>query len=157
MEEQNNKELIIIRIFDAPRDQVFQAWTDSKIISQWWGPNGVTNTVNALDARPGGAIDIVMLAGGVLGDMAGNEWPMLGTFKEVIAPEKLVYTSSAIVDNKPILECLNTVTFDEEDGKTKMTLHVVVTDAAPEAKGPLSGMKMGWTMSIDKLSKLLSL
>lgn len=152
---ENNKELTIERTFDAPRELVWKAWTDVEMLKKWWGPRGVTNPVCKMDARPGGAIDIVMLAGKELGPLAGNEWPMRGQVQEVIEPEKLVFTSSAIINNKPILENLVTVTFKEDDGKTKMTLHIIVTKTTPEAEGPLSGMKMGWTQSIDKLEEML--
>lgn len=149
---QNNKELTIIRVFNAPREKVFKAWTEPELVAKWWGPKGVTNPTCEWDARPGGVIDVVMLAGEELGDLKGSEWPMKGTFREVDPPNRLVYTSSAIMDNKPILECTNTVIFEEQDGKTKMILKIVVTKASPEAEGPLSGMEIGWNQSIDKLA-----
>jgi len=155
MTAENKRELTIVRVFNAPRELVYKAWTDPKLLAQWWGPQGVTNPKCEVDARPGGAIDIVMLAGVELGDLQGSEWPMAGVFQEVISPEKLVYTSSAIMDNKPILETTNTVTFEEYEGKTKLTLHVLVTQATPEADGPLAGMEMGWNQSIDKLASLV--
>lgn len=153
--QEDNRELTIVRVFDAPRDVVFKAWTDPDIFAQWWGPDGVTNPTCVFEAKPGGKIDIVMLAGSELGEMEGSEWPMRGTVQEIVPPEKLVYTSSAIMDNKPILGGLNTVTFEDQDGKTKMTLHVSITSVTPEAEGPLSGMKIGWSQSIDKLAKLI--
>jgi uncharacterized protein YndB with AHSA1/START domain len=156
MTENSNRELTIVRVFDAPRELVFRAWTEPELMAQWWGPHGVTNPTCELDVKPGGAIHIVMLAGEELGDLKGSEWPMKGTFQEVAPPEKLVYTSSAIMDDKPIIESTNTVTFEEVDGKTKLTLHVLVTHATPEAEGPLSGMEMGWSQSIDKLAKLVA-
>jgi uncharacterized protein YndB with AHSA1/START domain len=156
MSENNNRELTITRIFDAPRELVFKAWTDPGLVAQWWGPEGVTNPVCNLDVQPGGAIEIVMLAGEQLGELKGSEWPMKGTFQEISPPEKIVYTSSAIMDGKPIIESTNTVTFEEVDGKTKLTLTVIVTKATPEAEGPLSGMKIGWSQSIDKLAKLIA-
>ncbi|MGZ3593758.1 MAG: SRPBCC domain-containing protein, partial [Syntrophales bacterium] len=82
--------LVITRFFDAPRDIVFKAWTDEKLVAQWWGPNGFANPVCELDARPGGAIHI---------DMRGPDgvvYPMKGIFHEIAEPERLVFTSSAI-------------------------------------------------------------
>lgn len=156
MTENNNRELIIERVFDAPREKVFNAWIKPELVSQWWGPNGVTNPVCNIDARPGGKLRIVMLAGEELGNLRGSEWPVEGTFQEVLPPEKIVYAATAILDNKPIMESINTITFEESGGKTKMRLHVVVTNATPEAEGPLSGMSAGWTQSIDKLAKQIS-
>ncbi|HUD07156.1 MAG TPA: SRPBCC domain-containing protein [Candidatus Saccharimonadales bacterium] len=155
MSDDDNRELTITRVFNAPREKVFKAWTDPSLVAKWWGPEGVTNPTCEWDAQPGGAIDVVMLAGEELGDLQGSKWPMKGVFQEVTSPEKLVYSSSAIMEGKPILDCLNTVTFEEDDAGTKMTLHIVVTKVTPEAEGPLAGMKMGWTQSIDKLARLL--
>lgn len=151
----NNYELVIERVFDAPIALVWQAWIDPEMLRQWWGPRGVTNFICEMNARPGGAIYIVMLAGQELGELAGQKWPMTGVVREVIEQEKLVFISSAIMNNKPILENLVTITFKEHQGKTKITLHVVVTKTTPEAAGPLSGMKAGWTQSIEKLGEYL--
>jgi uncharacterized protein YndB with AHSA1/START domain len=155
MSDDKPRQLTIERLIKAPREQVFKAWTDPTLVAQWWGPDGVTNPVCELDVRPGGAIDIVMLAGPELGEMQGSKWPMSGVFKEVTSPSKLVYLSSAVMDGKPILECLNTVVFEDQGDKTKLTLQVVVTKATPEAEGPLAGMFAGWNQSIGKLVKLL--
>lgn len=151
--EETIKQLHIIREINAPREQVFKAWTDPELLKQWWGPNGVTNPVCELDLRPGGSINIVMLAGSELGDLTGSEWPMTGIFQEIIPPSKLVYTSSAVIDGKPILDTTNTLTLEDHDGKTKMTLTIIVTRMTPEAEGPLSGMEVGWNQSLDKLIK----
>jgi uncharacterized protein YndB with AHSA1/START domain len=153
----SKRELVITRVFDAPRELVFRAWTDPKLMAKWWGPRGVTNPVCELDARPGGSIHIVMLAGKHLGDLEGQKWPMKGTFNEVIPPKRIVYTSSAIEDESgnPQLENKVTITLEELGRKTKMTLHVVVTKAGPGTEGPLSGMELGWNQSIDKLGEEL--
>jgi uncharacterized protein YndB with AHSA1/START domain len=65
------KEFAIVREYDAPREKVFQAWTDPALISQWWGPEGVFTPICEVDARPGGLIHIVMEAGEALGDYKG--------------------------------------------------------------------------------------
>jgi uncharacterized protein YndB with AHSA1/START domain len=160
----SNNDLLIERSFNAPRKLVWKAWTDPETLRGWWGPKGVTNPVCEIDVRPQGVIHIIMLAGKELGELEGNEWPMKGVVQEVIEPEKLVFTSAAIVNNKPILENLVTLTLKEDGnpstsprtGKTKMTLHVMVTKTTPEAAGPLAGMKQGWSQSIDKLANLLN-
>ncbi|HEV2339234.1 MAG TPA: SRPBCC domain-containing protein [Patescibacteria group bacterium] len=156
--ESNTKELTLIRIFDAPRALVWKAWTDPKLLAEWWGPRGVTNPVCEFDATQGGKIHIVMLAGETLGDLTGARWPMKGEIQEITEPLRLVFTSRALRDGDeyPILETLCTVTFVEEGNKTKMTLHVVVTKATVEAEDPLKGMKMGWSQSLDKLGEFLA-
>jgi uncharacterized protein YndB with AHSA1/START domain len=153
--EDTKKELTLARVYDAPRDLVFKAWTDPKLVAQWWGPRGVTSTVNNWETRQGGKLDLVMLAGEELGPMKGQEWPMTGEFKEVEEPNKLVFTGNAIVNGKEVMEHLTTVTLEEDGNKTKMTVHIVVTKATPEAAGPLSGMEMGWNQQLDKLGEFL--
>jgi|SRR5579871_1193497 len=153
---EDHKELTMTRVFDAPRELVFKAWTDPKLVEQWWGPRGVTNPVCEIDAKVGGNINIVMLAGEELGPMKGQKWPMTGTFQEIVEPEKIVFSSNAIMDGKPILEHLTTVTLEERDSKTTMTVHVKVTKTTPEAAGPLSGMEMGWNQQLDKLVEFIA-
>jgi uncharacterized protein YndB with AHSA1/START domain len=153
--EDIKKELTLERTYDAPIELVWKMWTDPKLVAQWWGPRGVTNTTNSWEARPGGKIDLVMLAGEELGPMAGQKWPMTGEFKVVEQPAKLVFTGNAILNGKEVLQHLATVTFEEAGDKTKMTVHIVVTKATPEAAGPLSGMEMGWNMQLDKLGEFL--
>ena len=154
--EGQNKELTLTRVFDAPIEKVWEYWTDPKLIQQWWGPNGVTNPTCVWEAKPEGNIHIVMLAGQELGPMAGQEWPMTGEFQEVVAPEKLVYSSNAIMDGKVVLETLTTVTFAEDNGKTTMTVHIVVTMVTEEGKFALQGMEMGWNQQLDKLVAMVA-
>jgi uncharacterized protein YndB with AHSA1/START domain len=140
----------IVRVFDAPRALVWQAWTDPKMLAQWFGPRGFSSRVPELDARVGGRLRVVMHG------PDGSEYPMKGTFREVVAPERLVFSNIAI-DNegKHLLEGLTTVTFAEQGGKTTMTLHTHAVGRVPIAKQMLAGMEVGWTQSIDKLGTLL--
>jgi uncharacterized protein YndB with AHSA1/START domain len=144
--------LTITRILDAPRERVFKVWTDPRHLAQWWGPKGFTNPLCQMDVRPGGAIRI---------DMRGPDgvvYPMGGVFHEIVKPERLVFISSAFEDEEghPQLEVLNTVTFIELGGKTKLTLHAVVVKSAPAAAAGLAGMEEGWTQSLDKLAQYLA-
>ncbi len=152
---EQNKELTLTRVFDAPRETVWKYWADASLIQKWWGPNGVTNPTCVWDAKPQGKIHIVMLAGKKLGPLAGQEWPMTGEFEELQEPEKLVFTANAIMNGKPILQHRTTVTLKEENNKTKMTVHIVVTMITPEAAGALKGMDMGWNQQLDKLGECL--
>lgn len=145
------QELITTRIFDAPRAVVFKAWTDPAQLKIWWGPKGFTNPLCEVDVRPGGAIRIHMRA------PDGNVYPMTGMFHEILEPERLVFTSSALgQDGEPLFEILNTVTFSEESGKTKLTLHASVSNVKGEAAQHLAGMEQGWSMSLDRLAKLIA-
>jgi uncharacterized protein YndB with AHSA1/START domain len=146
------REVVFTRILDAPRELVFKAWTDPKQMAQWWGPRYFTNPVCELDVRPGGAILIHMRA------PDGVVYPMKGVFHEVVEPERLVFTSSALEDDEgnPQMEDLTTVTFEEADGKTRLTVRAVVTKAEPVAAGALEGMEEGWNQSLDRLTEFLS-
>ena len=141
----------IVRTFDAPRALVWQAWTDPKMMAQWFGPRGFTSTVPKLDARVGGALRIVMHG------QDGNDYPMKGVFLEVVAPERLVFTNIALDhDGNHLLEGETTVTFTEQGGKTTLTLHTRAVGRVPMAPQMLAGMNAGWTQSIDKLGELLA-
>lgn len=141
------QELNITRIFPAPRPLVFKVWTDSRHVAQWWGAAGYTNPVCELDVRPGGAIRIDMTSpDGVL-------IPVSGRYHEIVAPERLVFTTTAFVDEDgvPQLEGLHTVTFADHGGKTRLTLRCVVFRATPAMAVSLAGMEQGWDESLDRL------
>jgi uncharacterized protein YndB with AHSA1/START domain len=141
------QELVLTRLFDAPRELVFKAWTDPKRVAQWWGPHGFTNPVCELDPRPGGAIRIHMRG------PDGTVHPMTGVFREVVRPERLVFTSAALDSNgKPMFEVLTAVTFAEESGKTKQILRARVIKTTPQAAPYTAGMEQGWTQSLERLT-----
>jgi uncharacterized protein YndB with AHSA1/START domain len=140
------REFIITREYDAPRDLVFKAWTDPRHLVQWWGPKGFTNPVCEWDARPGKAIYVVMRGPN------GVDYPMGGEFREVVAPEKLVFTSGAMDEDKNLLfEFLHTVTLVERGGRTKLTIRSVVTATTPEAGKYIGGFEAGMTQSLERL------
>jgi uncharacterized protein YndB with AHSA1/START domain len=144
------QEVNITRIFDAPRELVFKMWTDPDLLEKWWGPKDFTNPVCKLDARVGGSMRIVMQG------PDGMKYPTRGIFTEITEPERIVFTNIKEGDNgEAQLEVLNTVTFTEENGKTKMTLSAVVVKSTPEACGSVEGMNVGWNQSIDRLADLL--
>jgi len=141
------QELVTTRVFDAPLELVFKAWTDPERLKRWWGPKGFTNPVCEVDVRPGGAIRIHMQA------PDGNVYPMTGVFQEIVELERLVFTSSALDQNgEPLFEVMNTVTFAAEGGKTKLTVRASVTKAKGGAAQHLAGMQQGWSLSLDRLA-----
>lgn len=148
-------ELTLTRIFDAPRELVWKAWTDPKHVAQWWGPHGFTNPLCQWDAQPGKAILVHMH--GPKGSPFDFDMPMGGTFQEVRALEQLVFITNAMADEtgKPQLEVRNTVTFEDYNGKTKITLQAVVLKSTPAVAGAIAGMEQGWTQSLEKLTTLL--
>jgi uncharacterized protein YndB with AHSA1/START domain len=142
----NEREIIISRLFDASPDSVFEAWTDPEHLARWWGPEGFTNPVCEIDLRLGGTWRIVMRA------PDGTEYPCGGVYLEIVASKRLVFTNIA-VDNEgtPVLDGLTSVTFEEEDGKTKLTLRTRAVALVPGAVEKLAGMDTGWSMSLDRL------
>lgn len=140
-------ELVITRVFDAPRELVWRAWTEAKHLGQWWGPHQFTNPVCEVDVRPGGAIRIDMRA------PDGTVHPMTGEFQEVMEPERLVFTSAALdQDDREMFRVLTTVTFESDGGKTRLTMHAEVLETTPEAAPHLAGMEAGWTQSLERLA-----
>ncbi len=145
------REITITRVFDAPRALVFKAWTDAKLLAQWWGPKGFTNPVCEIDPRVGGALRIHMRA------PDGSIYPMKGEIREIVPPERLAFTNIALDEaGNAIIEGFTTVTFADEAGKTRLTLHTRGSAVVEKAVAYLQGMEMGWTMSIDKLQALLA-
>ncbi len=144
-------DLVITRVFDAPRDLVFQAWADPVHLARWWGPEGFTNPRCEMDVRPGGAIRIDMRA------PDGAVYRMKGVFDEIAPPERLVFTSSALDDKDAALfEVSTTVTFEQEGNKTKLTMRAHVTKMTPEAEPYISGMEDGWTQSLQRLANYVT-
>lgn len=141
------RSMTITRVFAAPREMVFKAWTDRERLQRWWGPKGFTNPVCEVDVRPGGAMRIDMRA------PDGVVYPMTGVFHEIVEPERLVFSSSALDKNgEPLFEIMNTVTFADEGGKTRLTVQSTVMKARPEAAPHLAGMQQGWSLSLDRLA-----
>jgi uncharacterized protein YndB with AHSA1/START domain len=145
------RELVLTRVFDAPRDLVFRAWTEPTRMAQWWGPRGFTNPVCELDVRPGGVWRIVMRGPG------GIEVCATGEYREVVAPERLVFTNNAMdMAGNLLLEGLTTVTFADDGGKTRMTLKTRAVGRVPQAPQMLAGMEIGWSQSLDRLGEFVA-
>ena len=152
------RELVITRVFDAPRELVWKAWTDPEHVVRWWGPKNYTSPVCKIDFRVGGKYLFCMRS------PEGKDYWSTGTYKEIIPPEKIVVTDSFADSEGNVvpaseygmpempLELQVTVTFEDlGDGKTKMTLRHV---GFPE--GEMSEMAgAGWNESFDKLAESL--
>jgi uncharacterized protein YndB with AHSA1/START domain len=146
-----HREFVITRSFDAPRDLVFKAWTDPKHVQKWWGPRGFTNPVCEWNARPGNAIHVVMRAPN------GVDYPMAGEFREIVEPQRLVFTSGALDEKgKLLFEFLHDVTFVEKGGKTTLTIRSRVIKTTDEANKYIGGFEAGMTQSLEKLAEELT-
>ena len=143
-----DRELVITRLFDAPRQLVFKVWTDPSHLVRWWGPQGFTSTIiGPIDIRPGGAYRIHMR-----GPEGDDHWSQ-GVYREVVEPERLVMAGAwTDAQGKPTSpETLLTVTFEEHQGKTKLTLHQALF-ASVTARDAHRG---GLNSSLDRLAEYL--
>lgn len=110
------KNLIVTRVLNAPRELVFEVWTDPEHLAHWYGPNGFTITTHEIDVKPGGVWKFMMHG------PDGRDYPNKIIFSEVVKPEKLVYHHASDDDTEPVSFHV-TVTFEAEEGKTKLTMN----------------------------------
>jgi uncharacterized protein YndB with AHSA1/START domain len=159
-------EFLITRVFDAPRELVFKAWTDPKHLAQWWGPRAFTTPICEMDLRPGGAYRIVMRSAD------GVDYPIKGVFRQIVEPQRIVMTQDvsghpeewydflnpgrAKGDYSVPGEMLATVTFDDLGGKTRLTVRTLFKSAAIRDAMLKLGMTEGWSQSLERLSELLA-
>jgi len=148
----SDRELVISRIIDAPRERVFKAWTDPELLKQWFAPLPYTTPVAELDVRPGGANLIVMR------DPAGNEFPNRGVYLEVVKNERFVFTNAYTKawepSEKPFMTVI--VTFEDEGGKTKYTARVLHWTVADREAHEKMGFHQGWGQCADQLVALVT-
>src|SRR5579862_3586716 len=111
----SDREIVMTRVFDAPRGLVFEAHSKPEHVSKWWGPRGTSLWVCDMDFRPGGAWRYVVLGAD------GLENPFKGVFREVVPPERIVWTFIYDVEPYTAYETIETMRFTEEDGKTTLT------------------------------------
>jgi uncharacterized protein YndB with AHSA1/START domain len=142
-----DRELSITRVFDAPRELVFQAWSDPKHVMSWWGPRGFTMTSWTMDLRPGGAWR------GCIRSPEGLDYWSHGVYREIVLPARLVFTFAWDDEHgQPTTETLVTVTFADEGGKTKLTFHQAPFDTV-EARDSHND---GWSESFERLAAYLA-
>jgi uncharacterized protein YndB with AHSA1/START domain len=148
------RSITITRHFQAPRDLVWQAWTDPKHIKEWFGPENFTNPVVEGEAKVGSKIHITMH--GPAGTDFDKDLPCTLLFRELVPGEKLVFENDAIgPDGNTILEGRTTVTFRDKDGGTEMVMETTGRAVVEYATGFLQGMEEGWSGSFKKLRRLL--
>ncbi|HXZ13760.1 MAG TPA: SRPBCC family protein [Candidatus Sulfotelmatobacter sp.] len=123
-EKISSREIVLTRIFDAPRELVWNAWTDPKQVARWWGPRGFTTTIHEMDLRPGGRWRQTMHG------PDGAAYPCEFVFSEVVSPKRIVYSMKGGKKGGRTIECETTWTFEALDGKTKLTLRMVFASAS---------------------------
>ena len=146
--EPGKQDMVMTRVFDAPRELVFKAHTDPKLIPQWWGPRRFTTTVERMDAKLGGIWRFVQQ------DANGNEYAFHGVYHEVASPERLVQTFE--FEGMPGHVLLETATFEEFEGKTKLTSRSVFQSVEDRDGMLQTDMEEGAAESWNRLAELLA-
>lgn len=139
-------ELVMTRDFAAPRERVFAAWTDVRQASRWWVPQGFTTLACRMDVRPGGVWYRRMRA------PDGAIYEKQGVYREVTAPERLVFTYTTSGPGVADPETVVTVTFTDLGERTRLTLHQSVF-ASDDSRADHRG---GWTGALDRLATFIS-
>ena len=145
----SERELLMTREFNAPRALVFEAWTKPEHVSRWFGPRTFTLPVCEIDLRAGGRYHYVMRGAD------GADYPMGGDFIEIDPPGRLVYTDRFEIEGMPERESVITLTLDEHDGKTVMTMHTLYQSAEDMQAVLAMQMVEGMTETLDRLAELL--
>jgi uncharacterized protein YndB with AHSA1/START domain len=135
-------DLHLSRIIDAPRRLVFEAWTKAEHLSRWFAPKPLIVSRCDLDLRAGGVFAVVMRA------PDGAEYTFNGSFREVVAPEKIVFEGLIHDENFSV----TTITFEEEGGKTTLRVHQTYSFASDATRGS----KQGWTATLDQLTAFVA-
>jgi uncharacterized protein YndB with AHSA1/START domain len=144
------RSIITTRVLDAPRELVFEAFTDPKHLVQWWGPNGFTTTVHAIDVRPGGVWRFIMHG------PEGRDYENRIVYHEIVKPERLVYSHGG-GDDVEAVTFQTTVTFEDLGGKTRLTMRgVFPTVAERERVAKEYGAVEGATQTLSRLADYLA-
>jgi uncharacterized protein YndB with AHSA1/START domain len=143
----SDRELVLSRLIDAPREKVYRAWTEADILKQWFAPKPWTTSHAELDVRPGGSSLVVM------SDPDGNEFPNPGVYLEVVPNEKLVVTDAYSKAWEPSEKPFMTVvlTFEDEGGKTRYTARARHWSVADREAHEKMGFHEGWGQCADQL------
>jgi uncharacterized protein YndB with AHSA1/START domain len=145
--EERERELVITRIFDAPRHLVFQAWTEPDRAARWWGPQGFVTTYCDMDVRRVGPLRVCMRS------PEGAEHWAQGVCREIVEPERLVFSFAwENAEGKPGHQTLVTVTFAKRGEKTELTLRQAVF----ETISARDEHQHGWTSTLERFAEYLA-
>ena len=145
--EPGRQDIVITRVFDAPREVVFKALTDPNLIPSWWGPARYETTVDRADVRPGGQWRYVSR------DADGTEYGFRGVYHDIVAPDRVVQTFE--FEGMPGHVSLETATLEEVDGKTRYVGVSVFQSVADRDGMAQSGMEEGASESFDRLAEII--
>lgn len=143
-----DREIHIVRVFDAPHDRVFAVYTDPALIPAWWGPRGTTAVVDRMDVGPGGGWRFV------IHNSDGSETAFRGTYREVSPPERIVQTFEW--EGLPGHVSVETATFEELGDRTRVTTTSIFHTTAERDGMLASGMEGGLNETYARLDELLA-
>ncbi|NYF51303.1 SRPBCC family protein [Tunturiibacter gelidoferens] len=151
VESAAEREIVLSRVFDAPRQMVWDAWTDPKQVALWWGPKGFTTTIEEMDVRPGGVWKQV------LHGPDGTDYLNESVFLEVVQNERLVYTLTGGRKGGPVVQFEKATTFEEEAGGTRVTMRLIFASAEARDQnvrdyGSIEGAKQAFQRLEDYLA-----
>ena len=138
--------LVITRVLDAPRELVFKVWTQPEHLVRWWGPKDFTAPHLKMDVRPGGSYRANIRS------PDGTDYWMRGVYREVVPPERLVFTFAWEEDGERGLDTLVTVTFADQGGKTRLTFQQGVFKSVADR----DSHQDGWSQCLDRFATYLA-
>jgi len=159
-----DREFVISRSFDVPREFMFKLWTDPAHMQRWWGPKGVSVVHSKMDLRPGGIYHYCMRT------PDGHEMWGKFVFREIVKPERLVFVNSFSDEKGGLtrhpgsvlwpMEMLSTITFTEQAGKTTVTVRWAPLNATQEERktfeAGFDSMQKGWGGTFEQLGEYLA-
>ncbi|HBZ10704.1 MAG TPA: ATPase [Bacillus bacterium] len=149
--EVEGADLIVNRVFNAPRELVWKAWTEPEHIVNWWGPKGFSIKTSEIDIRPGGHWRFIMKG------PDGVDFPNRISFHEIVKPERIVYTSSDDVEDDPG-QFQTIVTLFEQDNKTVLTMRMIFPSAEIREKVVKEyGAIEGASQTLERLGEQLKI
>ncbi len=153
MQNQKTDEITITRVFDAPRELVFRAFSEPEQVRQWWGPTGWTMPVCTIDFRTGGEWRYCIR------NAAGEEHCARAVYHRIVPPQEIVFSDAMVDAQGKVIEALpkkrTSVIFDDLGGKTQITVYVQAASPADLEKLLTLGFKQGFGQALDNLEHLL--
>lgn len=146
-----DREIIITRVFDAPREMIWDAWIDPKQIVKWWGPHGFTLTIHEMDVRAGGVWRSTMHG------PDGTEYLNDCVFSEVVKPKRIVYTLTGGKKDDRNAQAEVSWIFEAQGDKTRLTLHMLFPTAeARNRSATVYKVIEGGNETLDRLGEHLA-
>jgi len=144
--EPGKQDVVITRVFDAPREVVFQTATDPDLVPKWWGPRSTTTEVDKMDVRPGGQWRFVHRSD-------GQEFAFHGVYHDVVPNESVVQTTE--FELAPGHVALETLTLEDVDGKTRYVARALYDTVESRDAAVQAGMEGGLRETLDRLAELV--